>query len=114
VAASLMRRILVDHARSRAAGKRRWELRVTLAEGVAATSPPEADVIDVDQALTELAALDERQARLVELRFFSGLTAEEAAAALAISLATANREWAFARAWLFRRLAPAPRPSRAF
>lgn len=113
VAASLMRRILVDHARSRAAGKRRGELRVTLAEDVAATSPHEADVIDVDRALTELAALDERQARLVELRFFSGLTAEEAAAALAISLATANREWAFAKAWLFRRLAPGPPPSRA-
>ncbi len=114
VAASLMRRILVDHARSRAAGKRHGELRVTLAEDVAAAAgAPAADVIDVDRALTELAALDERQARLVELRFFSGLTAEEAAAALAISLATANRAWAFAKAWLFRRLVPKPRPSRA-
>ena len=113
VAASLMRRILVDHARSRAAGKRRGDLRVTLADDVAATGAHEADVIDVDRALNELAALDERQARLVELRFFSGLTAEEAAAALAISLATANREWAFAKAWLFRRLIPPLRPRRA-
>ena len=108
VAASLMRRILVDHARARAAAKRRGDLRVTLTGDVAKAGAPEADVIEVDRALTELTALDERQGRLVELRFFSGLTAKEAAQALGISLATANREWAFAKAWLFRRLKSRP------
>lgn len=113
VAASLMRRILVDHARARGAGKRRRDLSVTLAEDIEASSGPVADVIEVDRALTELTALDERQGRLVELRFFGGLTGAEAAAALGISLATLNREWAFARAWLFRRLQPSPSSGRA-
>ncbi len=93
VAASLMRRILVDHARARAAAKRRRDLQVTLAEDPAAASVDVADVMVVDQALDELTALDERQGRLVELRFFSGLTTGEAAQVQDISLATANREW---------------------
>jgi DNA-directed RNA polymerase specialized sigma24 family protein len=62
--------------------------------------------MEIDRALGDLAAFDERQGRLVELRFFGGLTLEEAAQALGISLATASREWAHARAWLFRRLKP--------
>jgi RNA polymerase sigma factor (TIGR02999 family) len=103
VASSLMRRILVDHARARGAAKRGGGLRVTLAEGIA-TSADSPDLLELDVALDELAALDERQVRLVELRFFGGLTADAAAQALGISLATANREWAHAKAWLFRRL----------
>jgi RNA polymerase sigma factor (TIGR02999 family) len=104
VAASLMRRILVDRARARKAAKRGRGLRVTLPGDLPAASRNDVDVIAVDQALEELTALDERQGRLVELRFFGGLTSEEAARALDISLATANREWAHAKAWLFHRL----------
>jgi RNA polymerase sigma factor (TIGR02999 family) len=103
VASRLMRRILVDHARARAAAKRGGALRVTLSEGLS-TSPPEPDLLDLDAALDELGALDERQARLVELRYFGGLSIEEAAEALGVSLATANREWVTAKAWLYRRL----------
>jgi RNA polymerase sigma factor (TIGR02999 family) len=108
VAARLMRRILVDRARARRAAKRGGGLSVTLSEGAGAVPPAQVDVIAIDRALDELTAHDERQGRLVELRFFGGLTAEEAAQALNISLATANREWAHAKAWLSRRLTPDP------
>ena len=104
VSARLMRRILVDHARARTAAKRGRGLRVTLTEGLAAVSPAGVDILALDQALSELASLDERQAELVELRFFGGLTQEEAAKAIGISLATANRDWAMAKAWLHRKL----------
>jgi RNA polymerase sigma factor (TIGR02999 family) len=104
VASQLMRRILVDHARGRAAAKRGGGMRVTLADESALARPAEPDMLDLDAALDELAALDERQARLVELRFFGGLAIEEAARALEVSVATANRDWVAARAWLFRRL----------
>jgi DNA-directed RNA polymerase specialized sigma24 family protein len=80
-------------------------LRVTLAEDVAAPGEaPPADLLDLDAALDELAALDEREAQIVELRFFGGLTFEETARALGISLATAKSDWAHAKAWLFARL----------
>jgi RNA polymerase sigma factor (TIGR02999 family) len=108
VACRLMRRILVDHARARAARKRSGGVRVTLSvvadSSSAHTSSTQPDLLDLDKALDELAALDERQARLVELRFFGGLSVEEAARALGVSVATAHREWAMAKAWLFRRL----------
>jgi RNA polymerase sigma-70 factor (ECF subfamily) len=105
VAAQLMRRIIVDRARARKAQKRGQGLRVTLDAGVIASPPPpNADAVEVDAALEELSARSERQGRLVELRFFGGLTLDEAAAVLDISLATANRDWAHAKAWLFRRL----------
>jgi RNA polymerase sigma factor (TIGR02999 family) len=104
VASSLMRRILVDHARKRGSAKRGRGLRVTLAEGLVASTPAEPDLLDLDTALDELAALDERQARLVELRFFGGLSIEETAAELGVSLATANRDWVTAKSWLYRRL----------
>ena len=105
MAARLMRRILVDHARARGAGKRRRELRITLSEEVPVTARlSQPDVIALDQALDELSSRDERQGRLVELRFFGGLTQSEAATALGVSLATADRDWAHARAWLYRRL----------
>ncbi len=79
-------------------------MRVTLAEGLAGATPEEPDLLDLDSALDELAAIDEPQARLVELRYFGGLTLEEAASALGMSRATAGREWRTAKAWLYRRL----------
>jgi RNA polymerase sigma factor (TIGR02999 family) len=91
----------------RAAAKR-GGVRVTLAEDRAPSGAPEPDVLDVDAALEELQSLDERQARLVELRFFGGLDIAEAARAMEVSVATANRDWAMAKAWLFRRLKDAP------
>jgi RNA polymerase sigma-70 factor, ECF subfamily len=103
VASRLMRRILVDHARARAAAKR-GGIRVTLVEGLATAASAEPDLLDLDEALNELADLDERQAHLVELRFFGGLSIEETARALDVSVATANRDWVTAKAWLFRRL----------
>jgi RNA polymerase sigma factor (TIGR02999 family) len=106
IASRLMRNILVDHARARAAAKRGGALKVTLAEGPA-VAPPPADLLDLDAALDELAANDERQGRLVELRFFGGLTLEEAATVLGVSLATAKSDWAHAKAWLFAKLKPA-------
>jgi RNA polymerase sigma factor (TIGR02999 family) len=105
MASQMMRRVLVDHARAHHARKRAsGGFRVDLTEGLAIAQPRQVDLIALDRALEELAALDERQARLVEMRFFGGLTADEAADALQVSLATANRDWALARAWLFRRL----------
>jgi RNA polymerase sigma factor (TIGR02999 family) len=105
MAARLMRRILVDHARARSAGKRRSALRVTFSEGLAAALPAgQPDILQLDEALRELASYDERQGRLVELRFFGGLTHAEAAAVLGISLATAERDWAHAKAWLYQRI----------
>ena len=105
MASRLMRRILVDHARARAAAKRGGPLRVTLAEDPA-VQPPSSDLLDLDRALEELTSLDEREGRLVELRFFGGLTLEESARVLNVSLATAKSDWAHARAWLFARLEP--------
>lgn len=104
VSAQLMRRILVDHARARFAEKRGGQLLVTLNEeiGFAATNTP--DILDVDRALSELETLDPRQARIVELRFFTGLSVEETAAALDISCPTVKRDWAVAKAWIRRRL----------
>lgn len=107
VAAQMMRRILVDHARSRDAQKRGGgRQRFSLSDVVAATGEPEVDLVELDQALTKLTAIDEQQARIVELRFFSGLTIEETAAALGISPATVKREWRTAKAWLHRELNP--------
>jgi RNA polymerase sigma factor (TIGR02999 family) len=103
VASRLMRRILVDHARARLASKR-GGIRVTLVEGLASAEAAEPDMLDLDDALSELGRLDERQAHLVELRFFGGLSIEETARALDVSVATANRDWVTAKAWLFRRL----------
>jgi RNA polymerase sigma factor (TIGR02999 family) len=112
VAAQLMRRVLVDHAREHQAAKRAggWQ-RVTLDDGVPGATPRDADLLALDAALAELGELDPRRARLVELRYFGGLTLEETASALGVSEATVSREWQLARAWLHRRLAggaPAP------
>ena len=105
IAAMSMRRILIEAARARHAQKRGGELaRVTLDEGLVADEARTVDVLAVDDALHRLAAIDPEQARLVELRFFGGLTIEESAAALGISPATVKRHWAVARAWLQREI----------
>lgn len=101
LAAQAMRRVLVDHARRRDADKRpdpAARVSMTLAEQQAAEA--QVDVVCLDRALLRLAELDARQAQIVELRYFGGLTAEEVAASLRVSLATVNREWRVARAWL--------------
>lgn len=107
VAATQMRRLLVDHARRLQAQKRAVTL-VTLDPGVAGgpqgTAGEVADAIRVDEALAALARVDPRQARIVELRFFAGLTVAETAAALGISPITVSREWALARVWLHAEL----------
>lgn len=103
VASRMMRRVLVDHARARQRAKRSAGVRVTLSQ-VAAAPEPMVEVLALDQALDELAVREPRQVRLVELRYFGGLSESEAAAALSISRATASREWSLARAWLYRRL----------
>lgn len=105
IAANLMRRILVDHARRRDAEKRGGaQIHVTLDQFVAPTQQSDVDVLAIDQALTKLAALDRQQAAIVELRFFSGLSVEETAAALGISPRTVKRDWSVARAWLRREI----------
>ena len=103
VASRMMRRILVDHARSRRATKRE-ALLVELDEAETPAVALSADLLALDEALDDLALEDPRAAQLVELRYFSGLTQDEAAAALSVSMATVARDWTFARAWLFRRL----------
>jgi RNA polymerase sigma factor (TIGR02999 family) len=105
VAAQLMRHILVDHARNRLADKRgAGAPRLTLDPEMALPQKPELDLVALDTALEKLAALDSQQARLIELRFFGGLSIEETAVVLRISPATVKREWATARAWLQREL----------
>jgi RNA polymerase sigma factor (TIGR02999 family) len=98
-----MRRILVDHARTKKRAKRGGsDIRVSLADATPQTKQRDLDVIALDQALEKLASIDEQQSRIVELRFFSGLTVEETAEVLSISPATVKREWSMAKAWLHR------------
>ena len=105
VAANQMRRILVDHARARAAAKRpRAELQVTLDPAMASPATDPVEIISLDEALQQLAAFDPRQAQLVELRYFGGLTVEEAAQVLDLSLSTVKRDWNAAKAWLYHHL----------
>lgn len=103
--AHFMRRILVDHARQHGAAKRGGGVpTVVLTEEAAQAEPVRAEVIALDGALDRLAALSSRQARLVELRYFGGLSIEEAAQVLDVSIATAKRDWRLARAWLHSEL----------
>lgn len=105
VAAQVMRNILVDHARHRNAERHGGGLqRIELDESAGFSADSGVDLIDLDEALNELAGLDERHARMVELRFFAGLTLDQTAEALGISPATVSRDWTFVRAWLFDRL----------
>ena len=104
VAAQAMRRILVDHAREREAAKRPGGIRVTLDEGMRSVPPIDCELLMLDSVLQELAVIDQRQARIVEMKYFGGLSEEEVAAILSLSRTTITREWQSARAWLFRRL----------
>jgi RNA polymerase sigma-70 factor, ECF subfamily len=104
VAAQAMRRILVDHAREREAAKRPGGIRVTLDEGIRSVAPFDCELLMLDSVLQELAAIDERQARIVEMKYFGGLSEEEVAAVLSLSRTTITREWQSARAWLYRRM----------
>lgn len=109
IAAQAMRRILVDHARARTSGKRgAGERPVPLDDAIVFADMPNADVLALDEALTRLAAFDPQQSRVVELRFFGGLTMEETAEALHISPATVGREWTLAKAWLYAELQREP------
>jgi RNA polymerase sigma factor (TIGR02999 family) len=106
ISAQIMRRILVDHARARAAGKRGagWE-RVPLVEDNVPSAAADVDIVALDDALERLAAVDAQQARIVELRYFGGLTIDEVAEVTAVSAATVVREWTVAKAWLRAELA---------
>jgi RNA polymerase sigma factor (TIGR02999 family) len=106
VSAQMMRRILVDVARRRNAGRRGGldAIRVPLDEVDVPAREPDQDLMALNDALDRLAAEDSRKAQVVELRFFGGLSMEEIAETLGISLRTANHDWSFARAWLFREL----------
>jgi RNA polymerase sigma factor (TIGR02999 family) len=100
----MMRQVLVDHARGRLAAKRQGGVRVTLSEAADVADRSEVDVLAVDEALTRLSEMDEQQAKIVELRFFGGLSIPETADALNISASTVKRDWTMARTWLSREL----------
>jgi RNA polymerase sigma-70 factor (ECF subfamily) len=105
VAARMMRRILVDHARSHAYAKRGGgAMTLSLDEAMTPAAEREMDLVALDDALETLAKLDERQSRMVELRFFGGLSIEETSEVLGVSAPTVKREWASARAWLYREI----------
>jgi RNA polymerase sigma-70 factor, ECF subfamily len=105
IAAQLMRRILVDFARHRLYQKRGGDWRqVTLDEAIAISLEPGSDLVALDEALTSLAALDARKAKVVEMRFFGGLTLQETAEVLNVSIDTIGRDWSAAKAWLLREL----------
>jgi RNA polymerase sigma-70 factor, ECF subfamily len=105
ISARLMRRVLVDAARRKNSAKRGGErIQVTLADDVRSTESDHVDVVAIDEALGRLAAMNERQCRIVELRYFGGLTEDEIADTLNISSRTVRRDWNLARAWLYREL----------
>lgn len=109
IAARMMRRVLVDHARAHAADKRGGAaLRLSLDDVQLPVEQRAADFLDLDEALERLARMDERKCRIVELRFFGGLSDEEIAEVLEISTRTVLRDWKTARLWLYRELSPKP------
>ena len=108
MSAKLMRRILVDFARAKNAQKRGGgEHMVTFDEGLPVVEAKEAELIALDDAMIRLAEMDERQSQIVEMKYFGGLTEEEIAEVLDVSVRTVRRDWSVARAWLFRELNPA-------
>jgi RNA polymerase sigma factor (TIGR02999 family) len=110
-AANAMRRILVDHARARKAQKRGADMRhVDLDEALVAGIDPRLDLVALDEALEQLATVSPEKERVVELRYFGGLSIEQTAVVLDIAPATVKRHWAFARVWLYRALRPAEQP----
>ena len=105
ISARLMRRVLVDHARARGYRKRGGGTqRVTLDEGLAIAPEPALDLVSLDRALEALAAVDVRKSRMIDLRFFGGLSVEETAEVLQVSLDTVKRDWRLAKLWLLREL----------
>lgn len=104
VSAQLMRRILVDFARKRPKAGEEIARRVSFEEAFTVTAEKDADLVALDEALNELATFDERKAKIVELKFFGGLSVEETAEVLKISGVTVMREWQKAKAWLYRQL----------
>ncbi len=105
IAAEMIRRILIDHARNRQAAKRGdGAIKLSLDEALGAPDRRDFDLVALDDALEDLTKLDPKQGKLVELRFFAGLSIEESAEVLGVSPATVKREWAVAKAWLYREL----------
>lgn len=105
IAAQAMRHILVDYARARHSRKRGgWQERVTLDDSFGSASAASDDILRLDEALTNLAAIDSRKSRVVELKYFGGMTNEEVATALGVSPETVKRDWRFSRTWLLREL----------
>jgi RNA polymerase sigma-70 factor (ECF subfamily) len=105
-AAAAMRQILVDHARARQRIKRGGDFAKVTLDGLEISAPGGIDVLVLDEALTRLQQWDDRQAKVVELRFFAGLSVEEVSSLMGVSEKTVKRDWAMARAWLQRELAP--------
>jgi RNA polymerase sigma-70 factor, ECF subfamily len=109
LAAQVMRRVLVDFARAQRRKKRGGEaLRVSLSEAADIPKEQSADLVSLDDALSALEKLDTRQSRVVELRFFGGLSLEETADVLKVSVGTVRRDWSLAQAWLYREMSKAP------
>jgi RNA polymerase sigma factor (TIGR02999 family) len=109
MAARLMRQVLVDHARKKRAARRGGDATMMSLDDVAVAAPAQgADVLAVDEALTELTSFDARLCRVVELKFFAGMSIDETAEALGVSPVTVERDWAMAKAWLFQRLTSPP------
>jgi RNA polymerase sigma factor (TIGR02999 family) len=105
ISARLMRRVLVDHARTRDARKRGdGDYKVALDENIAAPESPEVNLVDLDRALEALTIIDERKSRVIEMRFFGGMTVEETAEVLHVSTDTVKRDWRLAKLWLLREL----------
>ena len=108
IAAQMMRRILVSHARGRHAAKRGGGgQRITLEEGLAVAPERDVNLLALDEALTKLESIDPEKTRMVELRFFSGLSIEETATVLGVSPRTVDRQWEIAKAWLHREIVAA-------
>jgi RNA polymerase sigma factor (TIGR02999 family) len=112
ISANLMRRILVEFARSRGRNKRGGDVRkVELDEALAVSPPRGTDLVALDDALTALAAMDERKAKVIELRFFGGLSVEETAEVLNVSADTVMRDWKLAKVWLWREMKHGAEPN---
>jgi RNA polymerase sigma-70 factor (ECF subfamily) len=114
VSAHTMRQILVDHARAKNAGKRGvdWN-QITFTGEIGAAAEPPVNIVELDEALARLEAFDQRQAKVVEMRFFGGLNEDEIGAELGISERTVKRDWRIAKAWLYHELSQSARPARA-
>lgn len=114
VAATVMRRLLVDHARQHAASKRGgdvWTVSLEDGDWITLSNAPDLDVMALNEALLELSTVDPLRSKMIELRFFAGLTSDETAEALGVSTATVTRGWRLARAWLHHRLTHGSAPS---